>query len=415
MHCLKGRLIGLAVMAMMICAFTGTALAGPRTIRIAVMGDIMLGTENMLPADGAAGAFTEVKAYLKDCQVVIGNLEGPLTDRGLPTKASVEGVSYVFRTPPAYVERLREAGFTIMSLANNHTRDYGQAGYDQTREVLEKAGLLSTGAPGQVARQKVGKTTVSVIGLAPNTGCQDLNDITVAAELVRQEAAGSKTLVVVVFHGGAEGTNRTGVPHGMEYFLGEQRGDVRRLSRALIDAGAHLIVGHGPHVPRGLEIYQDRLIAYSLGNFATGRGISVSGRAGLAPLLLVEMNAKGQLLSGRIVSFKQDVPGQPRIDFSGEAASLMHSASLTDFEAPGVDPAGTIMITEAAAKRMAAAYPSPTRAKAPAVAAARPATVPEVRAEAPPLQEMPKRRGKSGRAPTATAKYEWDIYSGSLN
>ena len=301
----KRKMIGLAIAAILVWAMADKALAGPRTIRVAAMGDIMLGTENLLPADGAAEAFAEVKPYLDKCQVVIGNLEGPLTDQGSPTKEAVEGVSYVFRTPPAYVDRLSEAGFTVMSLANNHANDYGPAGHSQTREVLEKAGLLHTGAPGQVARQKVGSTTVAVIGLAPNSGCQPLNDIEAAAELVRQEAANKKTLVIVVFHGGAEGAGRTSVPYGPEYFLGENRGDVRRLSRALIDAGAHLVIGHGPHVPRGLELYQGRLIAYSLGNFATGRGISVSGRAGAAPAGGVDpqrgagQRANSQFPSGR--------------------------------------------------------------------------------------------------------------------
>lgn len=409
---LKENLIRAAMAAMMICVVSGTAQAGPKTIRIAAMGDIMLGTENLLPADEAAGTFTDVKSYLEKCQVVIGNLEGPLTDQGAPTKESVEGVSYVFRTPPAYVERLSEAGFTVMSMANNHANDYGPDGYRQTREVLEKAGLLHTGAPGQVARQKVGRTTVSVIGLAPNSGCQDLNDIDSAAELVRQEAAEEQTLVVVVFHGGAEGASQISVPDGPEYYLGEKRGDLRRLARTLIDAGAHLVIGHGPHVPRGLELYQGRLIAYSLGNFATGRGINVSGRGGLAPLLLVELTPKGELVTGQIVSFKQEEAGRPRLDPDGGAAILMHSIGLADFEFPALDVDGAIMITETAAKTMAAAYPRP---KAVAVAEAKSVPIPEVQAVAEPAPEPAKRRGQSGRTPKTTAKYEWDVYSGNLN
>ena len=414
------KIVGIPLTLLVAWLLTGPISVGrgePKVIRIAAMGDIMLGTENMLPADDAAGAFAEVAPHLKNCQVVIGNLEGPLTDRGAPTKTPADGVSYVFRTPPAYVEHLRQAGFTVMSLANNHANDYGQAGADQTREVLVEAGILYTGAPGQVARQKVGRTTISVIGLAPNSGCQNLNDIDAAAAMVRREAARDKTLVVVVFHGGAEGVGRIYVPEGPEYYLGENRGDVRRLGRALIDAGAHLVVGHGPHVPRGLEIYKDRLIAYSLGNFATGRGISISGRYGLAPLLIVEMTPKGKLVGGRVVSFKQTEAGRPQPDPTEEAANLMHSVSLADFEAPALAPGGQVLATVTAAQTMAAALPKPPRPvltadKAASVPTPEPTALADKPAEA--ADDAPKRARPTAPTRTASAVYEWDIFSSQL-
>ena len=341
----------------------GVANAAPAVIRIAVMGDIMLGPE------ASADPFAEVKPFLADRQVVIGNLEGPLTDRGAPTKVAEPGVAYVFRTPPGLVKHFSGAGFTVMNMANNHANDYGEAGAQQTREVLGQAGILYTGAPGEVARQQVGKTTVAVIGLAPNTGCQDINDIPAAAALVRQEAEKPDTLVIVTFHGGAEGSNRIFVPHGSESYLGENRGDLRKLGREMIDAGAHLVVGHGPHVPRGLELYKDRLIAYSLGNFATGNGLSVSGRGGLAPLLLVDLTVKGKLAEGKIVSFKQPQPGQTSLDQNNEAMKLMHALSLLDFDNPALEPDGKILTTDAAAKIMASTLPKPPRPHVTAVAA----------------------------------------------
>ena len=82
-------------------------------------------------------------------------------------------------------------------------------------------------------------------------------------------------------HGGAEGTNATHVPQGVEKFLGENRGDLRKFSRAVIDAGADLVIGHGPHVLRGMEIYKGRLIAYSLGNFSTWETFSLRGPLGI--------------------------------------------------------------------------------------------------------------------------------------
>lgn len=309
-------------------ALAGAALAAEgQTIRIAAMGDIMMGNEGALPSDGGAGIFKEVAPHLKDCDVVLGNLEGPLTDRGKPTKVAKDGRSYVFRTPPSYVKHLKNAGFTMLTLANNHANDYGPEGRAQTKQVLEASGIGHTGAPGQISVQNVKGMRVAFIGLAPNSGCQNINDIAGAVALVRREAAKPNTLVVVTFHGGAEGPAHMRLPDGPEMYLGEKRGDLRKLSHAVIDAGADLVIGHGPHVPRGVEVYKERLIAYSLGNFATNIGINVQGATGLAPLLLADVDATGRLTGFQVVSFRQKRGAGPRLDRSKEAARTMLSLS----------------------------------------------------------------------------------------
>ena len=105
------------------------------------MGDIMMGTENLLPEDGGAGSFAAVKEFLADADVIFGNLEGPLTDRGACTKKTGTGKAYCFRTPPGYVKWLKDAGFTMVSLANNHNADYGPEGKKQTIELLDGNGI----------------------------------------------------------------------------------------------------------------------------------------------------------------------------------------------------------------------------------------------------------------------------------
>jgi hypothetical protein len=293
-------------------------------LKVAAAGDIMMGTENALPPDGGTGFFKEVAPYLKDRDLVIGNLEGPLTDRGAPTKTIVPGRSYCFRTPPAYGRFLKEAGFTALSLANNHANDYGPEGRAQTVEVLENLGLAQAGAPGQVSVFKAGQREVAFLALAPNRGCQNINDIPGAVNLVKKTLKENpKRLVFVSFHGGAEGTAHMVLPHGPELYLGENRGDLIKLAHALIDAGAAAVIGHGPHVPRALEIYKNHLIAYSLGNFATAAGINVKGATGLAPLLLFEVDDQGQVLKYEIVSFRQQMNKGPKLDPTNEAASVM--------------------------------------------------------------------------------------------
>ena len=298
-----------------------------QNIHFAAMGDIMMGNQGSLPSDGGSGIFRDVKPYLKNRDVVLGNLEGPLTDRGKPTKVAAQGRSYVFRTPPGYGKHLKDAGVTVVSLANNHANDYGPEGRAQTRQVLDDLGIKHTGAPNQIAWQDVNGKRVAFIGLAPNSGCQNLNDIPGAVALVKKAAKVPDALVVVTFHGGAEGPAHMRLPNGPETYLGENRGDLRKLARAVIDAGADLVIGHGPHVPRGVEVYKGRLIAYSLGNFATAAGINVKGPTGLAPLLLADLTPSGELVKFKIISFRQQYNQGPKKDPADEARKVIRSLS----------------------------------------------------------------------------------------
>ncbi|MDR2368953.1 MAG: CapA family protein [Deltaproteobacteria bacterium] len=324
-----GLALGLALVFWLSAQGGASAQGAPEGgLRVAAVGDIMMGTENLLPPDGGAGFFKDVAPYLKDRDLVIGNLEGPLTDRGAPTKAIVPGRSYCFRTPPSYGRFLKEAGFTAMSLANNHANDYGPEGRAQTIEVLESLGIAHAGAPGQVTVFRAGDREVAFLALAPNRGCQNINDIQGAVDLVKGALRENpKRLVFVSFHGGAEGTAHMVLPHGPETYLGENRGDLINLSHRLIDAGAAAVIGHGPHVPRALEVYKGHLIAYSLGNFATASGINVKGATGLAPLLLFDIDGEGKVLDYDIVSFRQKQNAGPKPDAGSEAAKVIKDLS----------------------------------------------------------------------------------------
>jgi poly-gamma-glutamate capsule biosynthesis protein CapA/YwtB (metallophosphatase superfamily) len=302
----------------------GSTQTSSETFFLAAMGDIMLGTENLLPPDGAKGFFTDVKPYLEGRDIIFGNLEGPLTDRGAPTKDTSTGRSFCFRSPPSYGAVLADAGFNVLSLANNHANDYGPLGREQTVEVLESYGMSHTGAPGQIAYREIKGRRFAFIALAPNRGCQNINDIDGAVDLVKKALSEDPTtLVIVSMHGGAEGTAHMSLPNGPEFYLGENRGDLRKLSHSLIDAGAIMVIGHGPHVPRGAELYNGHLIAYSLGNFATASGINVKGATGLAPLLLAEIGSDGKTLNYEFISFRQQQNKGPKLDPSNEAANTI--------------------------------------------------------------------------------------------
>ena len=135
--------------------------------------------------------------------------------------------------------------------------------------------------------------------------------------------------MIVSFHGGAEGNGRQRVPHAKELFYGENRGELRVFTHAVVDAGADLVLGHGPHVLRGMEIYGGRLIAYSLGNFATYRGMSLKGDLGTTIILEVRLGADGAFLGGKAHAVKQPAPGGPRL--GGEGPAVLGKLSALDF------------------------------------------------------------------------------------
>jgi poly-gamma-glutamate capsule biosynthesis protein CapA/YwtB (metallophosphatase superfamily) len=304
------------------------------TLTVAAVGDIMLGTDfpkNILPDDDGAGFLGEVTPVLTSADIAFGNLEGVLLDGGEPVKECKDpSVCHLFRSPTRYAQHLAAAGFDVMSLANNHAHDFGEEGRSSGMQALESVGIRHSGREGDVASWEVGGLRVALIAFAPNIGAHALNDYARAAELVA-ELASRHDIVLVSFHGGAEGVDAATLPFAEETYHGEARGNVVTFAHAVIDAGADLVLGHGPHVPRALEYYNERLIAYSLGNFATYYGISVEGTKGLAPIQSAELDAGGRFLRGRIESMIQVRPGGPRPDPARGALEMMRSLTERAF------------------------------------------------------------------------------------
>jgi hypothetical protein len=132
-------------------------------------------------------------------------------------------------------------------------------------------------------------------------------------------------------HAGAEGADAIHVPSGTEYFLGENRGDSRRFAHAVIDAGADLVVGSGPHVIRGVEWYHGRLIAYSTGNFAGYHNFGLGGTLSLSGIVRVTLRPDGSFVKGRWVPVRLVDPGLPRLDSSKGSLHLVALLSKEDF------------------------------------------------------------------------------------
>ncbi|HET8684441.1 MAG TPA: CapA family protein [Micromonosporaceae bacterium] len=328
-------------------------------VTLSATGDIILGNApGSLPPNGGRGFFAAVKGALA-ADLVMGNLEEPLTDdtgygkcrsapppTGSPTPAPDTSNCHQFRAPPGYAAHLREAGFDLLNQANNHGYDYGSAGYRNTQRALEQYGLLHTGAPDQITVATVKGVRIAVLGFSSYAWSNPLLDVARAKAVVARAAARAD-LVVVQVHMGAEGAGATHVRPGTEMFLGEDRGDPIRFSHAVVDAGADLVVGHGPHVLRGMEFYRGRLVAYSLGNFCGGGGtLNSSGNLGVSGVLKVSLRRDGRWAGGSLVSTThQGGGGLPRMDPGNRGAALVRSLSTADFGATAARLTGTGQIT----------------------------------------------------------------------
>ncbi|WFE58408.1 CapA family protein [Micromonospora sp. WMMD712] len=324
---------------------TGTAAPAPsgeapegkvESVSLSATGDIIMGNApNRLPPNGGKGFFDSVKKALA-ADLVMGNLEEPLTvDTGTGKCGANSTRCFQFRAPPEYAAHLRDGGFELLNQANNHGYDYGPKGYRNTQAALEKHDLEHTGAPDQITVVEVEGVKVAVAGFSSYVWSNSLVDID-AARAVIKKAATMADLVVVQVHMGGEGADKTRVRPGTEMFLGENRGDPIKFSHAMIDAGADLVVGHGPHVLRGMEFYQGRLIAYSLGNFAGGgNSLSNNGRLGWGGVLKVSLKPDGSFAGGSFTSTYMNSIGKPTMDPDDRGLDLVRELTRLDFPKSG--------------------------------------------------------------------------------
>jgi poly-gamma-glutamate capsule biosynthesis protein CapA/YwtB (metallophosphatase superfamily) len=303
--------------------------AAAATVTIAAVGDTAMGVTPTLPPDPAS-YFAAVEGELKG-DVVFGNLEGTLTDVSESPKCGPESSEcFAFRAPPEYAQYLADAGFSLMSNANNHSFDFGEAGEEETIRALQAAGIKQTGLPGEITVVQAGGRPIAFLGFAPYSNTSSLTDVDAAEALVRRADA-EADIVVVAIHAGAEGTDAQHVSASEEEYLGEDRGNPKEFAHRAIKAGADLIIGSGPHVLRGIELYRDRLVAYSLGNFSGFHNFTLEGALGESAILHVTLAVDGAFRGGRIASLRLVEEGQPVPDPEEAAAHTVAGLSAEDF------------------------------------------------------------------------------------
>jgi poly-gamma-glutamate capsule biosynthesis protein CapA/YwtB (metallophosphatase superfamily) len=322
---------------------TMPAAAAP-SVTIAAVGDTMLGDIPKLPPD--PGAYLEAVEPVLDrgAQIVFGNLEGTLTTATASKCGQVSGlnqVCFAYRDPPGYARYFREAGFTILNDANNHSFDFGAAGQAQTVQAIRAAGLAQTGLPGEITVVRDHGIKVAFVAFAPYPYDADLLNLPAARSLIKR-AGREASLVVVYMHAGAEGPGADHVTGQEEYYLGEDRGNPEAFAHLAIDAGASLVIASGPHVLRGMEFYKGHLIAYSLGNFAGYSNFATGGDLDMSVILHVTLSATGRFESARIYPVKFTSAGRPVPGGGGIAFIAGLGSADFGFSAARVLPTGVI-------------------------------------------------------------------------
>lgn len=311
------------------------------TISIVAVGDMMLGSafpsKKNLPPDDAVHSFKEVDTFLKG-DIVFGNLEGTFLNNGYSSKCKGMDPNscYAFRMPDRYAKLFKKAGFNVLSIANNHVGDFDTRGRKNTARLLDS---LQIQYAGQLDRPfsifEINGVKYAFCAFAPNENTVSIKNIDSAKMLVA-ELKKQAAIVMVSFHGGGEGANFEHVTRQTEVFYRENRGNVYAFAHGVIDAGADVVLGHGPHVTRAVEVYKNKFIAYSLGNFCTYGMFSLKGPNGFAPLLQLKINAKGDFLYADVVSVKQDQINRLTLDPDYTAFKKMQFLTDTDFKDHGL-------------------------------------------------------------------------------
>ncbi len=308
------------------------------TITVIAVGDVMFGTNypqspNYLPPHNDCHSLLGPLAdTLKQADLTFGNCEGTFSDHPEYARhCDHPQWCYRFSMPTKYVKCFVDAGFDVVSNANNHVHDLGAYGVKSTMKTLKNAGLHFAG----LCKQPVDTFTINGVkwgfcAFAPNQGTCQINDYKKMQKRIRKLKS-ECDLVLVSFHGGAEGSKHQHIPRKHEIFLGQDRGNVYEFAHLAVDAGADLVIGQGPHVTRAVEVYKNKFIAYSLGNFCTYRRFNLQGPNGIAPILKLWINKNGNFIKAKIIPVYQDKMTGTKYDPKGRIIKKMQELTAEDF------------------------------------------------------------------------------------
>jgi len=317
-------------------------------IRIKAVGDVMLGSvtpRTILPPDDGNEFVSSIGKYLTEANIVFGNLEGAIIKDGMkPVKCSEKsrkaGRCYEFGMPEVLSTSIKGMGFNVLSMDNNHSEDFGADGYLFTQQKLSELGIKFAPKMGFAKFLIEGKRIV-VAAFGYSGTSHNISDLENTRNII-EELDKHYDIIIVSFHGGAEGKDKVNIKNKTEFFLGENRGNVIAFAHTAINAGADMVIGHGPHVLRAIEIYKNKLIAYSLGNFLTYGNMNISGITGISVIVDADIDINtGDFLRGKLIASQQSGYGIPEFDETGKGFKLVRSLTNEDF------PENEIIFTKA--------------------------------------------------------------------
>ena len=362
-------------------ATTDTTVVRP-PIRVCAGGDVTLGTnlDTAWMRRGAARLRTEhgvsgdpasllapLRPLFADADIVLLNVETAIGMGPARTKCGPRSKNcYAFRSPPSAAAAMRSLGredaYVVGNVANNHARDAGEVGVDSTIAYLNRATVLVTGRDTMATPLILpGGVTVGILGFYAGDMVTDARDVAAVRRHVARAVEQYGT-VVVTAHIGAEGIQWQRVGDSTEFFLESRidRGNPVAFARAAIDAGAALVVGHGPHVLRAAEWRGDRLALYSLGNLVTYGPFNNAEPINRGAVACADLWGTS-VLGADLRPTMQVAPGVVRADGMGRALRLIDSLSVLDFPSTGVRVDGWGELRRVGETVVDTAISSPTR------------------------------------------------------
>ena len=275
------------------------------TITVVAVGDVMFGSifpnrNSLAPQGKCEGVLDEVKSHFNG-DIVFCNMEGVLADSLVS-----ECKPFCFGMPSSFAECYQDAGFNLISVGNNHANDFRQYGRDNTTKVLTNYGFNWAGfASKPSCTFTINGIKYGFCAFAPNTAIAYLHNKALVSKTIKELRANCD-IVIVSMHCGGEGVKYRHLTRQDDYYIEQNRGNAYQFAHDAIDNGADIVLGHGPHLTRAIEVYKGKFIAYSMGNFCTFPPIKIGGELGLAPIFKLKINAKtGDFISGEIISTYQ--------------------------------------------------------------------------------------------------------------
>lgn len=328
-------------------------VAAADTVRLCAGGDVTLGTnlDSAWAARVTAGAVdpaaalqppntlvAPLRALVDGADVVLLNAEGAIGDGPDVIAKCVVGhrYCYLLRMPAAAAAAFRtladSPAVVVANLGNNHAMDAGEAGRRTTVALLDSVGVRVTGVDTLATLIPFGADTMAVLGFSA-WAVPDVGDLAAVRRIVGAAALRYRW-VVVTAHLGAEGRRAQHVGDSVEHFAGERRGDPVAFAHAAVESGAWLVIGHGPHVLRGVEWWHGAPIFYSLGNLVNYGPFDLAGPMQRGAILCVTLDSAG-VRDAVLHPTRQQLPGAVREDTAKVALHLMAALSRADFPTTG--------------------------------------------------------------------------------